>query len=339
MTADHNPTADASTPLRAIYEARGPAPAELIAAVPFARAALQAGQARVALLAAPINPSDLLTLTGEYGMLPPLPAIGGNEGVGKVIELGPDTAGPALGQTVLLPMGIGTWASEIVAEAAKLVPLPNAADPAQLSMLSVNPPTAALLLRDFVTLAAGEYLIQNVANSGVGTYLVQLAAKAGIKTVNIVRREGAIAAVKEAGGELVLLDGPGLAKRVREATGGAAIRLGIDAVGGAATDRLASCLAEGGTLVNYGLMSGEPCQVSAKSFVFNDLTLKGFWLARWFGRASRAEQAKLYGELAGLIADGSLRTRIAHSYRLADIKQAVAAAGAGERDGKILLTA
>lgn len=322
---------------KAEYPSRGPIPQDVIAAVAFEPPALTTGQARIALLAAPINPSDVLSLTGEYGMLPPLPAIGGNEGVGRVIELGPDTQGPAIGQTVLLPIGIGTWATQMVADAAKLLPLPNAADPLQLSMMTVNPPTAALMLSEFVTLAPGEWVIQNVANSGVGSYLIQLAKLRGYKTVNLVRRDSAVAAVQAQGGDVVLVDGPGLAKRVREATGGAKIRLGIDAVGGAATDRLSSCLAEGGTLVNYGLMSGEPCQVSAKSFVFNDITLKGFWLARWFRSASRAAQAALYGELGQLIANGTLHTPIHATYPVERIKEAVAAANTGEREGKILV--
>jgi len=327
------------TQFKAQYQVRGPVPQDVIEAVPFTSPPLQAGQARIALLAAPINPSDVLTLTGEYGMLPPLPAIGGNEGVGRVIELAPDASGPAVGQTVLLPIGIGTWASEMIASAAKLVPLPNDADPQQLAMLTVNPPTAALMLSEYVTLAAGEWVIQNAANSGVGSYLIQLAKLRGFKTVNIVRRESALQGVLDMGGDVALVDGTGLAKRVREATQGAKIRLGIDAVGGTATDRLSACLAESGTLVNYGLMSGEPCQVSAKAFVFNDITLKGFWLARWFRHASRADQAKLYGELGQLIAKGTLHARIHKTYPVAQIKEAVKAAHAGERDGKILVTA
>ena len=327
------------TQFKAQYQVRGPVPQDVIEAVPFTSPPLQAGQARIALLAAPINPSDVLTLTGEYGMLPPLPAVGGNEGVGRVIELAPDASGPAVGQTVLLPIGIGTWASEMIASAAKLVPLPNDADPQQLAMLTVNPPTAALMLSEYVTLAAGEWVIQNAANSGVGSYLIQLAKLRGFKTVNIVRRESALQGVLDMGGDVALVDGTGLAKRVREATQGAKIRLGIDAVGGTATDRLSACLAESGTLVNYGLMSGEPCQVSAKAFVFNDITLKGFWLARWFRHASRADQAKLYGELGQLIAKGTLHARIHKTYPVAQIKEAVKAAHAGERDGKILVTA
>lgn len=322
--------------LKAQYQTRGPVPQDVIDAVELQLPEPSAGQVRVRVLAAPINPSDVLTLTGEYGMLPPLPAIGGNEGVGRVEALGEGVQSPKVGQMVLLPPGCGSWASALNLAADKLIPLPEA-DPQQLAMLTVNPPTAALLLSEFVTLAPGDWVIQNAANSGVGGYLVQLARLRGFKTVSVVRRESAVEAVRNEGGDVVLVDGPDLAQRVREATGGAAIRLGIDAVGGPATDRLAACLAEGGIVVNYGMMSGEPCQVSPSAIVFRDVSLRGFWLAKWFRSATPAQQMALFGELTGLIASGKLHARIAATYDLTQIREAVAAAAGGERDGKVLI--
>ena len=322
---------------KAQYDQRGPTPQEFIDAVDFEIAPLTSGQVLIQVLAAPINPSDVLTLTGLYGQLPPLPAVGGNEGVGKVVQLGPDVSSPAVGQTVLLPVGSGTWATHIVADAKRLMPLPNDADPQQLAMMTVNPPTASLMLSEFVDLAPGEWVIQNAANSGVGAYLIQLAKIRGLKTVNIVRRESAVAGVQALGGDVVLVDGSGLAKRVAAATGGAAIRLGIDAVGGKSTDNLAMCLAQGGTLVNYGMMSGEPCIVSPSSFVFRDITLRGFWLAFWFRNATPAQQMAVFGEVAQLIAAGKLHTQIQATFDVSEIKQAVAEAAKGEREGKILI--
>jgi len=322
--------------LKAEYKQRGPVPQDVIEAVEFALPPLAAGQVLVKVLAAPINPSDVLTLTGEYGMLPPLPAVGGNEGVGRVEELGAGVVNFKAGQTVLLPVGCGTWASHVIADASKLILLPDA-DPQQLAMMTVNPPTASLMLSEFVDLKPGEWVIQNAANSGVGSYLIQLAKLRGFKTINVVRRESAVEGVKAEGGDVVLVDGPDLPKRVREATSGAAVRLGIDAVGGSATDYVAGCLSEGGVLVNYGMMSREPCQVSPASFVFRDVTLRGFWLAKWFRQATPQQQMKVFGELTQLIASGKLHTRVAATYDLSQIKQAVAAAASGERDGKILI--
>src|SRR5687767_3449698 len=86
------------------YARRGPVPQDVIEAVAFTPAPVGAGQALVEVLAAPINPSDVLTLTGDYGSLPPLPAVGGNEGVGRVVEVAADVRGLPVGQTVLLPV-------------------------------------------------------------------------------------------------------------------------------------------------------------------------------------------------------------------------------------------
>ena len=323
--------------LKARYEERGPIPQDVIEAVSEETPSPGEGEALIEVLAAPINPSDVLTLTGDYGTLPPLPAIGGNEGVGRVSALGAGVSGLKEGQTVLLPMGIGTWASHAVAPAKDLIPLPDEADPKQLAMMTINPPTAILLLREFVDLAEGDWVIQNAANSGVGSYLIQHAKCRGLKTVNVVRRESAVPSVDAEGGDVTLVDGPDLHKRVKEATGGAKIKLAIDAVGGEATDHLANCTAKGGIVVNYGMMSGQPCQMSPANVVFRDVALKGFWLARWFSNATRDEQMKLYGQVTQEIATGKLKARIAAEYDVSDIKDAVKAAASGERDGKILV--
>jgi len=322
--------------IRAQYDRRGTPPQDVIRPITFDKPRLEPGQALVEVLAAPINPSDVLTLTGEYGILPPLPAVGGSEGVGRVVEVAGE-GGPAPGQTVLLPAGSGTWTTHLVTDAARLVPLPNDADPHQLSMMTVNPPTAMLLLSDFASLSPGDWVIQNAANSGVGGYLVQIAALRGYRTVNVVRRASAVEGVKALGGDIVVVDGDDLAERVTAATGGAPIRLGIDAVGGAASARLSACLAEGATQVSYGAMSGEDCHLPPRSFIFRDIRFRGFWLARWFQKVERDRQVAVLNEVAQLVASGKLRARIQATFDVSLIHDAVALAASGEREGKILV--
>lgn len=323
--------------LRAEYAARGNVPQDVIACVERETPSPGAGEVLLEMVAAPINPSDVLTLTGQYGILPPLPAVGGNEGVARVAALGDGVTNLALGDTVLMPVGSGTWTSHLVAPAATLLRLPPNADATQLSMLAVNPPTASLLLSEFVSLAEGEWVVQNAANSGVGEYVIQLARARGLRTVNVVRRLDAVAPLEALGADVVLVDGPDLAARVAQATGKANIRLGLDAVGGAATDRIAQTVAVGGTVVNYGALAGEACKIAPGSFIFRNLTLRGFWLALWFRQSTPAQQQALYGDLAMRIARGELSTRVHATYPLARIKEAVEAAAAGGRQGKIVL--
>lgn len=321
----------------AIYQQRGPIPQDVIACVEEPTPAPGAGEVLLELLAAPINPSDVLTLTGQYGILPPLPAIGGNEGVARVAAVGDGVTEVSVGDIALMPVGRGTWTSHVVTPAASLMRLPAGGDAQQLAMLAVNPPTASLLLSEFVVLPAGAWVIQNAANSAVGEYLVQLAHARGLRTVNVVRREEAIAPLQALGADVVLLDGPDLARRVAVATNSASIMLGLDAVAGSATDRLAQCVAVGGTVVNYGAMSGEACKVAPGTFVFRNITLRGFWLVTWFRTSTAAQQQALYTDLAQRIARGELSARIQATYPLSRIKEAVAAAAAGGRAGKILL--
>lgn len=322
---------------RAQYEERGPVPQDVISAVEMPQPELMPGEALVAVLAAPINPSDVLTLTGAYGMLPPLPAIGGNEGVGLITAVAADVDASRIGQTVLLPVGCGTWSTHVVAAAKKLMPLPSQADPQQLAMITVNPPTALLMLREFVDLQPGDWVIQNAANSAVGGYLTQIAKLRGLNTINVVRRDSAIAAVKALGAQFVLVDNDDLHQQVREITAKAPIKLGIDAVGGAATEHIARCLSEGATLVNYGAMSGEPCHISPATFIFKDIALKGFWLARWFRQASPEAQNQVFSQIVQWIAEGKLHAQVQKTFSVDEIKAAVALAASGAREGKILI--
>ncbi len=322
---------------KAQYNQRGPVPQDVIEAVEFELNPPADGEVLIEVLAAPINPSDVLTLTGDYGILPPLPAVGGMEGVGKVVQLGEGVENLSMGQRVLLSGTNGTWTTHLIANANALMPLPDDLDVQQQAMMTVNPPTAHLLLSEFVDLQRGDWVIQNAANSAVGGYLNQIARKRGIRTINVVRRESAVQPLLDAGGEVVLVDGNDLHKRVAEAIGDGTVRLAIDAVGGAATERLARTVVNGGTVVNYGLLSGEPCQLSGVSLVFRDLTLRGFWLAKWYRDASAEQRGAVFAKLGQMLAEGSLFARIQASYGIDEIKTAVAAAAAGGREGKILL--
>lgn len=286
----------------------------------------------------PINPADLLNLEGKYGAAPPkLPMIPGAEGVGRIAKTGSAVRHVKPGDRVLLP-GPGCWRERFKAPGKAVFALPADVDPKQLAMLRVNPPTAYLMLHQVVAPKPGQWVVQNAANSGVGHCLIRFARLAGVKTVNVVRREALVAPLRAFGGDVVLIDGPDLDARVRAAIGDGALPLAIDAVGGSATQRLARCVSDGGTVVNYGILSGEPCMVDGRETVFRDVRLQGFWLRKWFADTPPAQIAALYRELAARVADGTLAVEVEAVYPLRRIKEAVAHAARGGRSGKILVS-
>ena len=297
---------------------------------------LNSGEARVKVLATPIHPSNLLQIAGQYGVAPSLPAYPGADGIGRVVEVAPDVVDLRVGQRVMLAGG-ATWREEIVAPVTAFVPLPDAGDVEQMSMLTVNPLTAHLILADFVDLKPGDWLVQSAANSAVGEYVIQLAKQRGLKTVNIVRRENLVAELKALGADVVLTDGPDLAERIATATGGATISLAIDAVGGDTFARLVDSLATSGTIVAYGSLTKQPPLLNSVAIIFNDVRVRGFWLSKWFATATAAAKQAAYGQVIQLVASGALKAKIDSRFGIDDIAAAVRRAAEGGRSGKVLL--
>lgn len=293
-----------------------------------------AGEVIIDMEFAPINPSDLVLMRGLYGVKPKLPAPVGSEGVARVVKAGSGVTGLKEGDRVLFPRGASTWVTRSKAKADGLFALPANADPQQLSMLMVNPPTAYLMLTEYVALKKGDWVIQSAGNSGVGRAVIAIARKLGIHTVSVVRRPELIDELKKLGADVVLVEGPDLAKRVAEATGKARIMLALDSVGGPGLMALNDCLANGGTLVAYGVMSGGPGPFFTAPNIFRDLTLKGFWLLNWFNRNSPERIAEVQKQMAAWIADGTIFTPVETTYSLDQSAAAISHAAKGT--GKIL---
>ena len=103
----------------------------------------------------PINPNDLLLVQGIFALRPALPTVIGNEGVGRVLAVGLGVENVKVGDRVVAPFSSFTWRERMVISADGLFALPPDADPQQLAMLAINPPTAALLLSEYVDPEAG----------------------------------------------------------------------------------------------------------------------------------------------------------------------------------------
>ena len=285
----------------------------------------------------PINPADLLTIEGKYAAKPPLPYTPGAEAVGHVSEVGSAIDNFRIGDLVML-LSRENWTQKRKVKAAELLKINSESDDLlQFAMLKVNPATAALMLRNYVELQSGDWIIQDAANSGVGHCVIRLAAKSGIKTINVVRREQLTSPLMEIGADAVLVDTDNLSEQVKQITEGAGVRLAIDAVAGNTSLQLAECLADGGVMVNYGMLSGEPCMVQPDWIVFKHLTLTGFWLATQLRDMPREQIESLYKELINDISQGVLDVPIAATYNIDEIKDALEHASREKRQGKILV--
>src|SRR5437764_11582786 len=247
-------------------------------------------EAIVAMRAAPINPADINAIEGKYPGRREVPAVPGFEGAGVVVEVGANVSTIVKGALVILPHNIGTWREALAVEASDLVAVPPEIEPVHAAMLKINPMTAWRLLHDYVDLARGDWLIQNAANSAAGRAVIQIARELGFKTVNVVRRAELIDELRAEGGDVVLVDGEKLRDEVKDATGAASIRLGLNDVGGNSALHLANSLRPGSTLVTLGAMSLQPLKIPNGLLIFKDLRFRGIWINKWYDNATKEQR-------------------------------------------------
>ncbi|XP_022519096.1 enoyl-[acyl-carrier-protein] reductase, mitochondrial [Astyanax mexicanus] len=270
---------------------------------------------RVKMLAAPVNPADINMIQGTYPILCPLPAVGGNEGLGEVLEVGDEVNTLRPGDWVVpVDAGFGTWRTEAVCGEDDLITVPKDITVMGAATIAVNPCTAYRMLHDFHTLTPGSTVIQNGANSAVGQAVIQIAAAMQIRTINIIRdRPNCAELVKELqalGADYVLTEeevmSSGLQHIFQEVP---KPRLGLNCVGGISGGLVLSNLDYGGTLVTYGGMAKKPVHIPAKSLIFKNISLRGFWMTQWKRnhRQDKALLRSMLDSLCELVRSGYLR--------------------------------
>jgi NADPH:quinone reductase len=299
------------------------------------------GQVRVRMTHRSLNPADLNTVTGRYGNLPELPAVGGHEGVGVVATTGEGVEGLAPGQRVV-PMGVeGTWQEEVVVDAEVCFPVPDGVPDEAAAQLFVNPLTAQLML-DQLALPEGAWLLQTAGTSQVGRLVVQLAARRGLRTISLVRRPDGREELEALGADAVLVattetDAEDVRSRVMDLTDGRGADGALDAVLGEVGSLAARCLADQADMLVYGGLSGKPLQLDAATLIYRRSAVRGFWRTKWFETHPLEETKRHLATLAQAIAGGHPKLPVEAAYDLADFAEAIARSRRPGTSGKVLL--
>lgn len=320
----------------AVYHQFGK-PAEVLAAEDVATPEVGAGQVLVKMILSSIHNHDLITVEGNYGYKPDLPAIGGSEAVGIIEALGEGVEGLAVGQRVSGVGLRGSWAEYFVARADQLVPLPDAISDESAAQL-MGMPLSALFLLEFLGAEPGQWIVQNAATGAVAKVLAMVAAKRGIHVVNLVRRAEAIEELSTLGiGNAVATDGEGWRDAVKAIVGEGRVAAVVDGVGGPDAQDLMGLLAANGTFVSFGAMSGKPLQLSAGDLIFKQAVVKGFWLGKMMETMPLSEKRRVIGDLLTMVAAGDVTLQVGGTYALDEIGEAAKASRQSGRAGKILV--
>jgi len=295
------------------------------------------GQVRLRVLLATVHNHDLLTVRGLYGYKPELPARSGTEAVGVVDAVGEGVDAALIGRRVTVAGAFGAWAEYVLASAAGLIPVPDDIPDEQAAQLG-SMPFSAISVLDSLGIGAGDWMIQNAANGAVGRMVAQLAAARGVHVVSLVRRSAGIAELAAQGVEnVVATDTEDWQDRVRALTGDAAIRAGIDSVGGDATGQIATMLGEHGLLVVFGAMASPTMRISSGDVIFQQLTVRGFWGSKVAAAMPADRRGAFFGELLQRIREGVLTLPVEAVLPLEQAGEASEGTLRAGRAGKILL--
>ncbi len=283
----------------------------------------------------PINPADLLLIQERHVFDPTVGTVIGIEGAGIVSKVGKN-AKLTIGQQVAIPFG-GTWQEQMKFKSDLLLPFSDQISLEQGSMLAVNPVTAYCLL---MGLEKGQSILLNAANSAISKIIIRMAKLKSLNVIAVVRRESAVAEVKAVGADLVIVDRSDilLENQVKQLAKDQKIMRAFDAIAGQATKSLFHCIADGGELIVYGLLSDTEAILPAAQLVFRNVTVKGFSRLRYLQQISSEEKKEMMDLILSLFEKGFLETKIEKIFDLSDVKQAIEAHENPNRSAKILLS-
>ncbi|WP_433654266.1 medium chain dehydrogenase/reductase family protein [Nocardia sp. CA-128927] len=286
---------------------------------------------------------------GKYYDQPPFPFVPGYDLVGTVTAAGSAVDQALIGRRVAALTKVGGWSSHIVLDAADLVPVPSALDPAEAETFVVNGITAWQMLYRIAKVKRGQTILVHGANGGVGSTLVQLARAAGIRVIGTASARNA-AAVEALGATAVDYRGD-VAQQVR-ALAPEGVDAVFDHVGGPGIYDSFGLLAPHGTLVSYGTASTKDdtgnsrlpvLKLFGQLMLWNTLPNKrnAHFYNIWAGKRNLTRfRNHLTEDLAAvfdLAVNGTLRAQVAARIPLSQAARALELAESGTVTGKVVI--
>lgn len=285
--------------------------------------ALLPGQVRVRVTAAGVNFVDALLAQGLYQIKPPLPFVPGGESVGVVTELGEGVSSPGLGVRVLITSGLGGFATEMVAAADRVFPLPDGLTDGQAATFMQSYMTAYFALVERARMQSGQWLLVLGAGGGVGLAAVDVGRALGLHVIGAASSAEKRAMAESRGAMAVIAtEAEDVKARAREISGD-----GVDAVydpvGGSLGETCLRSLRDDGQFLVIGFASGSIPKLPANQVLLRNRRVTGVDWGGWVGRNPAANQAMIRTVLS-MIAAGDLDPVEPVRYPFAEAARALA---------------
>lgn len=301
------------------------------------------GEALVRMRTVGVNPLDDTFRAGRIFFATPenLPRVGGQTGVGEVVESNVEGFKP--GDRVFVTgrgfglIADGTWREYVAAPASGLAHTPAHVDDdhAAAFLAGAGYITGYLTLTEFADFKPGQTVLAPGIGGAVGMESVQVARKLGASlAISTASTTAKADEARAAGYEQVIdLSKETLREGVARFTSGKGVDVIIDGVGGRLMGEALSCLASGGTYAVVGYAAGREAQINLTDIIWKAAKVRGFTLRAFAPETLAAAQKTLLGYLA----EGSIRPTFARVFPLSEAEQAVRYLVEGRPFGRVLM--
>lgn len=299
------------------------------------------GEVLVKMIASPINPSDLMFTKGLYGVKKELPVVPGFEGCGVVVAAGGGfTSKFLLGKRVACgatETGGGTWANYMLTSSGYCMPIKKFVADHEAAMMIVNPMTAWGMVDEAI---AGKHkaIVQTAAASALGKMVIRLGKRFSIPVINVVRREeqAQLLEQQEQAQYIVNSSSQDFEETLRDLCHKLQATIAIEAVSGELSAQIAAAMPRKSELLVYGALSREAVNIIPGDLIFQEKTLRGFWLSKWLKQKSLLQKISIAGKVQKLLGS-DLSTHIQQKCSLGDISTALKTYENNMTAGKVLL--
>ena len=298
------------------------------------------GELRVRMLCSPINPSDLLFISGQYTTKPSYPQIPGFEGVGIVEAAGGGWRGRLFQgkRVVVLHQHGGTWAEQTIVPDSHVVPVPSFLTDVQAASSFVNPMTAWMMIHNVLKISRGAWLIQTASGSILGRMIIRLGQHLGIHTVNVVRSEKAEQRCRAVGAKHVIRwdaavnSAADLQHQVADLVKDSRLMFAVDAVSGDTGSAVLQCLSPNGKFLAYGTLSHQPLAIPTRQMMSNQWIIDSFWLGHRMQAMNLISKLVTIKKVQKMIRTGILETPVSEVFPIGEFQSAIRRVQGGHSD-------
>ena len=300
------------------------------------------GEVRLRVAAIGLNRAEVLFRQGRYLLQPKLPSNIGYEAAGVVEAVGPDGDQNLVGKkfsTVpsFSPAQYGVYGEVAIVPVQALAAYPEKLSPVEATSIWMQYLTAYGALVHHGRITRGDFVLITAASSSVGLAAIQIAKAEGAVSIATTRTGRKKAELLALGADHVIATTEeDLAACVREISGGKGARVIFDPVAGHGIEQLAEAAAFGGTIYEYGLLSGEPTPFPLFTALAKSLAVQGYTLFDVTSVPESRQKAQRY--IFEHLEQGRFKPHIAKTFPLDQIVVAHRYMESNQQIGKIVVT-